>query len=166
MTPHHEDVAAQDALHRLLESLGNASGVLLELRIYLERMEARDRRFVRLILRAGLIFSIGMIVAFTVTSCEVRQTERVTAHADDLIRDNRHLISRLEVVAVKAQQQGAEADRKQCRQIEALKRRLRAILYLAADRRGGRQTPSLRTALKLLKRESCMNLPNAEPVKP
>lgn len=173
MSPRHDDAAASAALHRLLESLGNATGVLRDLREYLERMEARDRRFVRLILRAGLIFAVGMISAFVVTGCEVRQTDaaadsakRAASDADALIADNRRLITRLEVVAVEAQRQGAAADRQQCRQIEALKTRLRAILYLAAAQRGGRQTTSLRSALRLLRRESCANLPNAEPVKP
>lgn len=171
MSPHHEDAAAQDALHRLLESLGNASGVLLDLRIYLERLDARDRRFVRLILRASVIFALGMIAAFVVTGCEVRDADtaassakRAAARADALISENRQLIDRLEVVAIDAQRQGAEADRKQCRQIEVLKGRLRAILRLAGAQRG--RTPSLRRALELLKEENCTDLPNARPVTP
>lgn len=166
MTPRDDDIAARAALHRLLENLGSATGVLRDLREYLERMEARDRRFVRLIARAGVIFAFGMVVALVVTSCEVRQTNAATQRADDLVHDNRQLIRRLEVVAVQAQRNGAKADLRQCRQIEALKTRLRAILYLAAAQRGGRQTPSLHRALRLLRRESCAHLPNAAPVTP
>lgn len=90
MTPdEHTEARAREALHRLLESLGDATGVLLDLRTYLEALDAyysdttqellvRGRR----LLRAAALIGFGVVVALGVSAAQQRNIEQAAMKAD------------------------------------------------------------------------------------
>lgn len=75
MTPHYDDERAEAALHKLLESLGNATGVLLNLKDYLRALEARYRRLGHFVVRCIAIVGLGAVLAFVVVGFQIRQLE-------------------------------------------------------------------------------------------
>lgn len=82
MTPHYDDERAEKALHRLLESLGDATGVLLNLKDYLRALEARYRRLGHFVVRCIAIVGAGAVLAFLVVGFQIRQLEARGDRAD------------------------------------------------------------------------------------
>jgi hypothetical protein len=75
MTPHYDDERAEKALHRLLESLGDATGVLLNLKEYLRALEARYRRLGVFVVRCIAIVGLGAVLSLIVVGCQIRNLE-------------------------------------------------------------------------------------------
>lgn len=79
----------ETALHRLLEKLGESSGILLELRDYLEALDAyydatttELRRRGVMLLRAAAVIGVGSVIALAITAAQVRSVERAASAAD------------------------------------------------------------------------------------
>lgn len=157
------DERTKTALHALMEDLAEATGVLAELKTYILESEARYIRFAHKMQSAWTKTAIGLVVALAVGGYIVGEVRQAGTNANEATKDlkrfadeNRQLIHRLEVVANRAQTNGAEADKRQCREIEALKAPIREVLTQAG----------VKQYLPLFKRQSCRDLPNSKPVKP
>ncbi len=156
-TPH-------EALHNLMEAIGNQVDVLSDLRIIADALEGRHLKLAK-----GLVAMVIVATAFNVIALvwsesnisKVRtaqqEIKRTAAEGRAFARSNRDLIVDLERVAVEAQANGARASRELCKEINKVKDPIRRLLGLSE--RGKRFQV-------LFKKKDCTRLPNSKPATP
>lgn len=91
-----EEKDSKEVLQRLMERLGEASGILLGLREYLEFIELRAQRVIKRLLRAAAIMAVGFVVSLIIVGFAIdrahRESERAQRQAnraEDSIEKNR-----------------------------------------------------------------------------
>lgn len=77
------DEEAQRILQKLMENLGEASGVLHGLSDYLEYMEDRGQRVIRKLLRGAIIITIGFVIALAITGVAINRANNEADNAHD-----------------------------------------------------------------------------------
>jgi hypothetical protein len=150
----------QDLLEKLAE---DDTGIVHVFKMYLAENEDRYYQFAKKMQRAWAITAAGMVLALLTGGYIVDQMREAATGARSATRElkstvaeNRELIKRLEIVAEEAQKNGGLATKMLCRKFEDFKVPVREVL------RSTRSTQFLH----LFKRESCEDLPNAQPVTP